>query len=74
MAAATCILFATRFPSGQREEVIMAEIVTHPESHRAEWLGWGLMVVLSGIAVVFAFYAVVGGIDVTGLGDVNFAP
>ncbi len=64
MAAATCILFATRFPSGQREEVIMA---------RAEWLGWGLMAVLSGIAVVFAFYAVVGGIDVTGLGDVNFA-
>ena len=51
----------------------MAEIVTHPESQRAEWLGWGLMVVLSGIAVVFVFYAVVSGIDVTGLGDVNFA-
>ena len=31
------------------------------------------MVVLSGIAVVFVFYAVVSGIDVTGLGDVNFA-
>jgi len=50
----------------------MAVIVTHPESDRAEWLGWGLMVVLSGIAVV-ALYAFVGGIDVTGLGDVNFA-
>ena len=52
----------------------MAVIVTHLESHRAEWLGWGLMVVLSGIAVVIASYAFVNGIDVTGLGDVNFAP
>ncbi len=73
LAAATCILFATRFPSGLREEVIVPVMVTHPESHSTEWLGWGLMVVLSGIAVVFAFYAVVNGIDVTGLGDVNFA-
>ena len=73
VAAATCILITTRFPSVQREEVVRAEIVTHPESQRAEWLGWGLMVVLSGIAVVFVFYAVVSGIDVTGLGDVNFA-
>ncbi len=51
----------------------MAVIVTKPEYHSAEWLEWGLMVVLAGIAVLFAYYVFVNGIDVTGLGDVNFA-
>ena len=51
----------------------MAVIVTHTESHRTEWLEWGLLVVLTGVAVLFASYFFVNGIDATGLGDVNFA-
>ena len=75
LAAATCIHFATRFPSGLREEVIMA--VTHPHTHEDtrfdiySAVGWGLL--LSGIAVVFALYVFFGGIDVTRLGDFIFA-